>query len=220
MYGNARCERLVQIGVCRNTGCTTRNAWHKVCSSGCSSAYGSKRTATYTWSSCYQGCFGSCGSGSCTFAIYRSYMCKDDHNNLIPTPTNDGFSATIATTVGAKTSVTLRLKFKAVVGKNDECRIQYCQPILGDGPENKDTTWQRFPFTCQQTVGAGSTQSFSKTVSVKSNRPGVPFYQYWADVSSKSLSHSAQNLLPFTPLYRRRLVISPLHMDIWQRNMH
>ena len=171
-----------------STGCVYRNQWKRMCSSGCSSAYNKPANAYITYAYCNFG-YWLHGGGHFFewYAIYRSYKCYDNHNNLVATPEVNGVSYAPAKDINTAVSVTLKYRYRAVVGSGDECRIYYCRAMWGTNPADPMNPYHDKYYDCPQTVGAGQTAYTQHTVSLKPNSPSAAHYWYWLDIGSWSL---------------------------------
>ena len=87
--------------------------------------------------------------------ITRSYKCSDNYNKLVPTGEYSGVSAGIASL--SSVSATVTWKYKSITPNNDVCEVKTCTMYV-------DSTSQS--VFCEQNVGAGTYQSFSKAFNV------------------------------------------------------
>ena len=169
----------------RDSGCVYRQDWRRLCT-GCSYAFNRPADCRIEHAVCgnpYQ--YGR-GHFYSWFAIYQSYRCHDDYNDLVPKPSNTGASSPIATNIDSSVVVTFGFKYTAKVGSSDECRIYKCQLLYN--PISNPDAWTKEMFDCPQTVAAGQVGTGSKKMTVKANSASNRFYGYWVDTTPYSLS--------------------------------
>ena len=124
--------------------------------------------------------FDRCGEGvgrpgyDFTYSFNRSYKCQDKYNSYVPTGQHDGVSSSIPASKSHMVTVTLKFKYKTVVGNNDECEVKQCNVYL----DAVQSGW----YSCEQNVGSGKYKSTSRNINM-----GYGVHNYWIGIRAKGL---------------------------------